>query len=371
MPKDVFKVGDMVRRTQPIVRDADQRRHLKVGSVYEVTAVRSGTVFSRLCLRGIPGEFNPSCFELSWRPRVGNAQAAGMQIDIDWNALPLAGCPILAYALKERPRKVAAATVEWCELDVAEGSYFRDSFRSNTVQKFRVSRPLSPGKLRSEVRDEVLAEFARMAELALEYGQRRASSYAPRSMSGVRELLGRPLKMGEDKLRLCVLNGPKLMERDGRMEVSAEFTLEATTAVKPSRGIIDYLNAYSLPVGVTRQEMDAARRRGIGPDRSAKPAKLQTDMIVSCASGDGDTLTIGYDPEGNAKNDGPRVDFTLDNDTFVDIEDLKELDRLIEGLKRFRSDFAVDARVEAPKPKVKPTGSEAYRKWLRNSYIYL
>lgn len=353
-----FKVGDRVRRTQPIVRDVDPRRHLKVGRVYEVTAVRSGTVFSRICLRGIPGEFNPSCFELAWRPRVGNAQDAGFKIDIDWKQLPLAGCPVLAYALKEKPRKVAATTVQWAEAG-ADGDGLKDVVRTNYIQKIRVSRPLLPNKLKSEVRDEVLAEFARMSELALEHGQRMDTTPGPRSMAGVRSLLGRQLKMGEDKLRLCVLRGPKLMERDGRLEVRAEFTLEASTAVKPSGAI----------PGFTRQEMDAARRRGIGPDRSAKPAKLQTDMIVSCASGEGDTLTIGYDPEGNAKNDGPCVDFTLDGDTFVDIEDLKELDRLIEGLKRFRSDFAIDS-TPCEKDRQRRIAYREARAMLKHAGIY-
>lgn len=328
-----FKVGDVVIRTEPIVRAADPRRHLKVGEAYEVVAVRMDEVFTRICLRGIPGEFNPSCFALFWRAKPSATKTvSNMQINIDWKDLPLAGCPILAYALKEPVRKVAATEVQWRELDVVEGSYFRDSFRSNAVQKFRVSRPLSPGKLKSEVRDEVLAEFARMAELALEYGQRRASSYAPRSMSGVRELLGRPLKMGEDKLRLCVLRGPKLIEHFGRLEVIAEFSLEATTADPKRFDLFPVQEAMMKAYGIT--QISASKD---------KPAKLQTDMIVSCASGDGDMLTIGYDPEGNAKNDGPCVDFTLDGFSFVDIEDPVELDRLIAGLMRFREDFELDA----------------------------
>ena len=74
-----------------------------------------------------------------------------------------------------------------------------------------------------------------------------------------------------------------------------------------------------------------------------KPVRVVTAHEVECASGDGSTLTINYDPNGSGKG-GPCVDFDITDSSndIVEIEDLPVLDRLIDKLKEVRRDFVRD-----------------------------
>lgn len=179
-----------------------------------------------------------------------------VRVELGWDAVPLAGRPHLAVAVENRSR-IATTKVEWVDPVQEEGGMLR--VRTNHCQIFRfsyseagLSLDVSPIEFAVRERDRLTRQFADTVEMHLEHGI--PGDYGPgnhiRTMAGVRHILGRGFRPGEDRLSLRTLREPVLLVRDERwldhgrvrgsitVELLAEFTVQVdgVPAVKPRCG---------------------------------------------------------------------------------------------------------------------------------------
>jgi hypothetical protein len=156
---------------------------------------------------------------------------------VGWSELPMAGAPHLAAATKH-VTAAASFNIEWMCPVYEENSLIRPV--RNHMQIFRHSLTWIPrGRgssllTKDEALDRLKGEFVQTLEMTLEHGEQFEYG-GRRTMAGVRQLLGRAFRAGEDQLELRVLRAPVLIEtqyEDVYGGITYEWEIRAEVSLK-------------------------------------------------------------------------------------------------------------------------------------------